>query len=284
MRCSLQFNGWLTCAGLRRAFAPPSMGKMFTAIVCAGLASHLLGQSSAPTPAVDQAASATLPAAPSPAARTANPFAARSAPVPALDSGNPGFGQNQPPMSDPSTRSRRGSRSGIDPFQPGLDPFQPSPNFGTFAGATGSAGQPSIGGFNQIGGSGRIGIQSNFGPLFPASDGPGRGVGGPFGSAPAAPPSLNQLMRESFSLPFTSSPKNFRFTYLDTLRPGGPLGDLGRPNTSAMFTTSDLGNGVFLSAGTGYGIRSAAGAPAAAFGTEGGPKHSGTAVNLKLSF
>jgi hypothetical protein len=165
-----------------------------------------------------------------------------------------------------------------------MDRLQPSPNFGNFAGSTGGMGQRSIGGFNQMGGSGMNGRQGNFGPLFPASDGPTRGAVGSFGSAPAALPSLNQLMRGSFNLPFSSSSSNFRFTYQDTLKPGGTFGDLGRPTASAMFTTSDLGNGVFLSAGTGYGIRSTAGAPAAGLGSEGALKHSGTAVNLKLSF
>ncbi len=86
----------------------------------------------------------------------------------------------------------------------------------------------------------------------------------------SALPSLNQLMRGSFNLPFSSSSglpsSSLRFTYQDTLRSGGVFGDPVHPNSSAMFTTSDLGNGVFLSAGTGYGIRSTAGAPAASLG------------------
>jgi hypothetical protein len=165
-----------------------------------------------------------------------------------------------------------------------MDPFQPS--LGNFAGSTGGAGRQSVGGFNQMGGSGMNGRQVNFAPLFPESDGPSRGAGGAFGSAPATLPSLNQLMRGSFNLPFSSSSSSFRFTYQDKLRPGGTLGDLTRPTASAIFTSSDLGNGVFLSAGTGDGARSMAGAPAAGLGngTAGEHKPSGPSVNLRLSF
>jgi hypothetical protein len=184
---------------------------------------------------------------------------------------------------------------GILPY--GLDSFQPSLSFGNFAGSTGSGlaaggefggSRTSPGGFKRMGGAGIGGRQDNLAPLFPLSNGPAPAPYGSFGSAPLALPSLNQLMRGSFSLPFGSSaglpPGSLRFTYQGSLRPGGAFSDPGHPNPSAMFTTSDLGNGVFLSAGTGYGIRSTAGAPAASLGNEGGQKHSGTAVNLKLSF
>jgi len=139
-----------------------------------------------------------------------------------------------------------------------MNSFQPASVFSIYAGSTSS----------------RIGFDG--------------GAARQFDSAPLALPSLNQLMRGSFNLPFSSSSglpsSSLRFTYQDTLRSGGVFGDPVHPNSSAMFTTSDLGNGVFLSAGTGYGIRSTAGAPAASLGNESGPKHSGTAVNLKLSF
>jgi hypothetical protein len=249
MKCALQFALCLTHTGLRRASAPALRRKLFAAIlVCAGMTSQLLAQSSVPTPAADQSASATLPAAPSPVAAAPKLFSTPSAPIPALD-----------------------------PFQPSL---------GNFAGSTAGAGRQSVGGFNQMGGSGINGRQGNFAPLFPAKDSPTRGAGGPFGSAPATPPSLNQLMRGSSNLPLISSPSSFRFTYQEALRPGGALGDLGRPTASAMFTTSDLGNGVFLSAGPGYGARSMAGAPAAGLGngTAGEHKPSGPSVNLRLSF
>jgi len=244
---------------------------LFTAIVvCASLTSLLDAQSSAPTPAGDQAAPPTLPAAPAPATANSNPFVNLSAPVPAFNYGTSTVGQNQPSIlfGEKGIRFRPGGSSG-------MDTFQPTPNFGNFNGSSE---------FNPFGGSAIDGRQGSFGPPFPASYGPTRIAGGPFGSAPAAQPSLNQMMRRSFSLPFSSSSSSFHFSYLDTLRPGGTLGDLGHPTAAAMFTTSDLGNGVFLSAGTGYGIRSTAGAPAASLGNEGGPKHSGTAVNVKLSF
>jgi hypothetical protein len=185
------------------------------------------------------------------------------------------------------------------PFQPAMAPFQPGPNFGNFTGSPGSgmgvngadgfgAGRQGVGGFNQLGGSGTGtgGRQGNIAPLFPAGGGSAGGASAPFGATPFALPSFNQLMRGSFNLPLSSSSSNFRFSYQDALRPGGTSGDLGRPYGSAVFTTSDLGNGMFLSAGTGYGSRSMAGAPAAGLGngTAGEPKHSGTSVNLKLSF
>jgi|HubBroStandDraft_1064217.scaffolds.fasta_scaffold08456_5 hypothetical protein len=282
MKRALQFARWLTHTGLRRPSAPALRRKLFRAIVVgAALTCLLHAQSSAPTPATNPAAPATLPAAPLPAAPVSNPFAAPSALVPTLNPANSSFGRYQAPISfaDGAAGSRQGGRSG-------LEPFQPNPSFENFAGSTGVAGRQSMGGFNQMGSSGMNGHQGSFGPLFPASDGPARDAGGPFGSAPAALPSLNQLMRGSFNMPFNSSSSIFRFTYQDTLRPSGTSGDFGRPNASAIFTTSDLGNGVFLSAGTGYGARSLAGAPPAGLGngTAGAHKPSGPAVNLKLSF
>jgi len=249
MKCSLQFAWWSNYAGLRRASASDLRRKSFAAIlVCAGMTSQLLAKGSVPTPAANQSASATLPAAPSPAAAAPNLFSFPSAPIPA-----------------------------VDPFQPSL---------GNFAGSTGAAGRQSVGGFNQMSGSDMNGRKVNFAPLFPESDGPTRSAGGASGSAPATLPSLNQLMRGNFNLPFSSSSSSPRFTYQDALRPGSTLGNPGRPTASAMFTTSDLGNGVFLSAGTGYGARSMAGAPVAGVGngTAGEHQPSGPSVNLRLSF
>jgi hypothetical protein len=119
------------------------------------------------------------------------------------------------------------------------------------------------------------------GPLFLY----GGGANGYFGSASLALPSLNQLMRGSDNLHLNNSSSNFRLSYQDALEPGGSFSDLGRTSASAMFTSSDLGNGVFLSAGTTYGSRMA-GAPAATIGngSAGGPKHPGPGVALKLSF
>jgi hypothetical protein len=60
---------------------------------------------------------------------------------------------------------------------------------------------------------------------------------------------------------------------------------LTRATASAMFTTSDLGNGMFLSAGTSFG-RTGAGAPAAGLSSNlsGDGKHSGPSLAIKLSF
>jgi hypothetical protein len=208
----------------------------------------------------------------------------------------PAFGQDQDQPASPKSGDEKSRRSGRSTD----DPFQPSPNFGdasgsqsSVAGFTGAGGfgtgRQSSASFNPFGGSAMGGRQGGLAPLFPASDGPTRsqfGAAGPFGAAPGGMPSLNQLMHGTFNMPLSSSSSAFRFSYQDALRPGGNLGDLGRPSASAMFTTSDLGNGVFFSAGTGYGSRSMAGEPPSTFGsgTGSGPKHSSPALNLKLSF
>jgi hypothetical protein len=108
---------------------------------------------------------------------------------------------------------------------------------------------------------------------------------GPFAASSATSPSLNQLIHRSLMLPLNSGIGAVRLNYMDTIRPGSNIGDLAHPFASAMFTTSDLGNGMFLSAGTVYGNRSMAGAPAASLGVgPGGAKHSGPALAIKLSF
>jgi hypothetical protein len=93
-------------------------------------------------------------------------------------------------------------------------------------------------------------------------------------------------MRGSLNPPLSSSYGAFRLTYRDMFGPGGNTSDPGRPSGSAMFTTTDLGNGMFLSAGPTSGSRSMAGAPAASIGNSsaGGQKHSGPSVALKLTF
>ena len=300
---SLQFALCMTRRGRLFASLPGiSCILLLAFLVCCGSVSLLHAQNSAPAPSADQTALPALPAAPSPAPAASNPFLTPAAPVPALDSAPSAFGQDQnqpqPPVSSGNAgmHSGRGTRSQGDGSM--MDPFQPSPNFGNYAGSASSGigfngggagfggGRQSLGGFNQMGGSAMGGRQGNFPPLFPATDGPTRSAGGPFGTAPVELPSLNQLMRGSFNLPFSSSSSSFRFSYMDALRPGGALSDVGHPTASAMFTTSDLGNGVFLSAGTGYGTRSTAGASAAGIGTgpAGDHKQSGPSVNLKLSF
>jgi hypothetical protein len=171
-----------------------------------------------------------------------------------------------------------------------LDPFEPGPNFGNFSGSTSGAtgvgaggfagGRQRSSGFSQMGGR-----QGGVSPLFPQGGGMSSAAGGPFGSAPPGVPSFNQMMRGSYNMPLNSSTSSFKFSYQDMLRPGGNLGDLARPSASLMFSTSDLGNGMFFSAGTSYG-HSIAGAPAAGLGSNASPegKHSGPALALKLSF
>jgi hypothetical protein len=166
-----------------------------------------------------------------------------------------------------------------------VDPFEPGPNFGNFSGSSGGmgfngggfgGGRQGMVGFNPMGGR-----QGSGGPLFPNGSGTGGGTNGLFDPAPVGLPSLNQLMRASFNLPLSSSMSNVRFTYQDGLRSSG----LARPSGSMMFSTSDLGNGVFFSAGTSYG-RSMAGAPPGGLGSNAsaGGRRPGPSVALKLSF
>ncbi|HXR37779.1 MAG TPA: hypothetical protein VN776_01730 [Terracidiphilus sp.] len=126
-------------------------------------------------------------------------------------------------------------------------------------------------------------------PLFPiGSPAPGLAASpyNPFGASPAPQPSLNQLMRGSSILPLNSYAGSFKPSYQEKLRPAGGFGDLARSSADGLFSTTDLGNGVFLSAGAGFGSHSMAGAPAASLfnSTAGGPRHSGPSVALKLSF
>ena len=155
-------------------------------------------------------------------------------------------------------------------------------------------GRQAPGGFNRFGAAGLGASSGNLAPLFPVSGStrslPG-GANGPFAAAPLTPapltlPSLNQLMRGSIDLPLTSSYGAYRLSPQDRFAPNGNIGDLGRPYGAAIFTSSDLGNGMFLSAGSTFGSRSTAGAPAATLGNgqSGGARHSGPSVALKLSF
>jgi hypothetical protein len=180
-----------------------------------------------------------------------------------------------------------------------LAPFEPGPGFGNFGGAGSNggsamrmgAGRQASGGSNPFGAVNMGGRPDNLGSPFQKwsslTPGLAGGANGLFGAAPGASPSLNQLMRGKLSLPLNTSYGAFRFSYRDNLLgPGGNLGDLGRPSASAMFRTSDLGNGMYLSAGAMSGSRSMAGAPAAGLGgsQSGGEKHSGTSVAIRLSF
>jgi hypothetical protein len=78
----------------------------------------------------------------------------------------------------------------------------------------------------------------------------------------------------------------FKLGYRDVFIPGayGTGSNFGQGAPGGLFTTTNLGNGVFFSAGTNVGKRPMAGTPPG--GTMGatGPKPSRPAVTLKLSF
>jgi len=258
----------------------------------AGSFSLLRGQT--PAAPADPDTATALPATPAPAANSApvatdsSSSANAAAPAPDPNAVAAAFGQDQGPSLPPSSRSagsRQWNRSMIDPFEPG-------PNFGNFSGSSGGgigfsgAGFNSTGGFGgaRPGGMGMGGRQGTAGPVFPDS-GLASGSNGSFGAAPLGVPSLNQMMRGSLNVPLSSSTSSLRFTYQDAIRLGGNPGEMARPSASMMFSTSDLGNGVFFSAGTSYG-RSMGGTPAASLGSNSSAegKHSGPSVALKLSF
>jgi len=163
-----------------------------------------------------------------------------------------------------------------------LDPFQHGPNFGNFTGNAGT--------FNRFGGTGMRGRQDNFGSgfQFGGSDRRSRSSGEDSTSSAFryALPSFNAMMRTNRGQPLSPFLGTFKLSYPELLGPRGNAGDPGFISGSTLFSSSDLGNGVFFSAGTGSGSHSAAGAPAASLGsgTAGGQKHSSPLVNLKLSF
>jgi hypothetical protein len=271
-------------------------------LLLACFASIPLIHAQTPISSLGQTASATIPADPSFAAAPSNASAAPADPVPDVPAAGTGgaasaSGQAPAQLAVPSDGANANppqwNRSMLDPFQTG-------PGFGNFSGSAGGrvgfngAGIPGgadrlgAAGFNRFGAASMGGSTGNFAPLFPASA-PGAIVSGrtigPFAASTATSPSLNQLIHGSLKLPLNSGVGAFRLTYLDTIHPGSNIGDLVHPFASAMFSTSDLGNGMVLSAGTFYGNRSMAGAPAASLGNgPGGAKHSGPALAIKLSF
>jgi hypothetical protein len=245
-----------------------------TIVLLIGSIALLQAQNAAPAPLKAQNAPETLPTVP--VASTTK-----------LEAGVSAFSSYQRQTQLPSLTGYGfdlGNRSFINPFQPAV-------NFSNFSGSTGNA--PSLnrtGGFgttrqrtssvNQLGSFGMGRGQGNPGILFQ----PSSAAGGPFGATPQ--PSLNQLMRGSLNLPLSSSSSSaFRFQYSNMLTPAGNLSDLAHPYGSVLYTSSDLGNGMFLSAGTYGGGHSMAGAPTmpSANGT-GAPKHSTSGVAIKLSF
>jgi len=263
-------------------------------LVCVASLPLLHAQNSAPSAnsgtTAPAASPSTSPAHTAPA--TTGSSAVPAFPISSFGTGIAVFGQNtvqsQYQPADPFGRGSFNSRQWNGST---LYSLQPRASFDSFSGSSGSAmGFSRAGGFgmglqgswgsNPFAGFGMGGRQSGAAPLFPAGS-----AFSPYGAAPLALPSLNQFLRGSFSLPFDSAPGSFRLSYRDPLRPGVNFGDLARPSTSLMFSTPDLGNGVFLSAGTGL-RHSVAGAPAAGLGSSssGDAKHSGPSVAVKLSF
>lgn len=152
-----------------------------------------------------------------------------------------------------------------------------------------NVGQPGPFGFSPFGSPGSAQRQSTPAPLFPIGGNTSRslaaGTSGPFALPPAPQPSLNQLMRSTFGVPLNGPSTSFKLSLQDTFRTAGAFAGPARP-AAGLFTTTDLGNGMLLTAGTTLGSHSMAGAPAATLpnGTASAPRHSGPSLGLKLSF
>ena len=188
--------------------------------------------------------------------------------------------------SVPATAATANSRTAWQWNQPPVDPFQPNLAIGNDSRVF-SAGLEagSARGFNP----GHIG-QVGFNPL--GGRGAGDWQGGVsmrdstilLGPELSSPPSLNQLMRGSWNKPLDASAGTSRLSFRAPLMPGATFGDLAHPPMTGLYSTTDLGNGMFLSAGTSFG-HSNAGAPAAVMGANAaGAKHLGPSLGVKLSF
>jgi len=126
------------------------------------------------------------------------------------------------------------------------------------------------GGFNGLVAGSQAGIRGTAGFGFESH--------GSFGTG--ASPNFNQMLRTSYALPFNSSIGTFKLSFRDAMGPGNH----GQGTAGAMFSTTNLGNGVFFSAGTNFGKGSMAGTPPGGNMGATGPKPSRGAVALKLSF
>lgn len=167
-----------------------------------------------------------------------------------------------------------------------LYPLQPSLAIGSDSGVSfGSFAANSPRGFN----SGHMG-QAGFNPMGGKDS--GRWQGGAsmhdsaniLGQASPSPLSLNQFMRSNWNTPLNASADKPRSSFQAPFAFGTNLGDLTHPLTNGLYTTTDLGNGMFLSAGTYFG-HSNVGAPAAGMGSNAsGAKRPGPSLGVKLSF
>lgn len=219
-----------------------------------------------------------LPADPVPAAATFISAPASGAPATRFGVATPSFGQFRvQPFVLPQgagSNSSQWSRSMLEPFEPG-------PNFGNFS--------RSKDGSNRFGGAAIGGRQDRFGSTFEIGNGNLHGSSSAAERAHSASsiglPSFDAMMRGNRTQPISPSLGAFRLSNREMPRMTGDAVDFTHPLGSSTIINSDLGNGVLFSAGTGSGTRSAAGAPAASVGPgTPGTKHSGAAVNLKLSF
>jgi hypothetical protein len=241
--------------------AAPRMRFLFVALIACATSIALQGQTEVRTPALDLSVPAILPADPVPAfgAPIDAPYPVK--PTTGLGGAAIDFGQ---PRFQPFGLSKGSDDSSPKWSRSMLDPFQPGPNFGKFAAGASTS--------NRFGGSGRRGISSGENSAFSAS--------------PLALPSFNALMHTNRGQALSPSLGTFKLPYRELFKPGRDSGDPALFPGSTLFSSSDLGNGVFFSAGTGSGSRPVAGAPAASLGngTAAGQKHPSPLVNLKLSF
>lgn len=268
MRRLLLYNPFMLVA--------PGMRHICLALIACAASITLLAQTEIRIATPEQGASASLPADPSAAASFTAPNLGR--PTGRFDAAASGFGQSRlQPFALPGAsndNSPQWNRKMLEPFQPG-------PNFGKFPGNAGV--------FNRFGSAGIGGRQDRFGSVFQTDGSKSHGlISGEketHSASPVALPSFSALMRSNRNEPLNTSPGTFKLSYKGMPGPGGDAVDFMRPFGSSVLINSDLGNGVLFSAGTGNGSRPAAGAPAASLGNgTPGAKHSGAAVNLKLSF
>lgn len=261
----------------------------------AGFVPFLLAQSGLePTapPASDSASNAG-PAAPLPFgvpsvldAASASSFSGTASEIPVF--GRP-FGAFPLPPRRADFTATLGSRNLSGAFLPGIGPVDSRNLFSAPAGFFGGL-QPA--GLTPIGVTGPGTHKGGFATfvMFPASANQPNCISGlatgPSGALPDTvfPPSLR--LCGSAKLPASSPFGALRPSPRDTFSFGSSTSgnEFGRASTSAIFTTPDLGGGIFLSAGTGFGGRPA-GTPFAPFGNGlPGPKRPGPSVAIRLSF
>jgi len=173
-----------------------------------------------------------------------------------------------------------------------LEPSQPWIGIDRFGGsASGSIGFTGIGrqqgsGFNNFSRGGLGSPEGNLTSLFPATGTfPRAQAFGTVQGMSGMLPRLDTRVAGSVTLPFNSSVGTLRMSYREMFGDGrNAIGtNFATGSGSATFGTSNLGNGMFLSAGTSYNSRSTAGSTVGSAAL-GGQKHSGPSVGLKLSF